>query len=537
MKTIQKFLPAFSIVLFLATGRACGREGPLANENLRGLHTRSIEQILRLDEDEVDLATAVLIISEQWNDNVYGRRYLTDLDDMAYEIRSRIKSKNIRARHRAVGLINEYLFDEMRFSAIDQANNPDDLFLHSVLDRKRGYCLSLSILYLAIGERLGLPLYGVVVPGHFFVRYDDGRVRFNIEATSKGGTADDDHYINKFDVPRAGKDNIYLLNLNKRQSLGCFFNNLGNSYMDIGNLDQALLALKRATEINPSLAESRTNLGNVYLKLGQIDDAIYQYQKALDINPDDAKTHNNLGNAYSKAGLHNRAIASYERSLGLDRDFIDVYMNLAAAYSQIKMHEKALSLLRRAIDLRPSDSSLHSQMGNIYADMERFEEAIDKYKKALSIGLAASDIYYGLAVCYNGLGLADKEIRAYKNALAIDPDMVPALMNLGSAYFTRQNYKKAIELYEKAVRLEPKDHKTHYNLASAYFNSRDYAGAVREYSKAIAIEPKMTDAHSGLGYALYNLKEYEKAWTQLRIAQELGAEIDQKLLKAIESEL
>ncbi|GAI69689.1 unnamed protein product, partial [marine sediment metagenome] len=91
-------------------------------------------------------------------------------------------------------------------------------------------------------ERLGLPLYGVVVPGHFFVRYDDGQVRFNIETTSKGGSAPDEHYINKFKVP-IGNISIYMKNLDKIHTLGCFCNNLGNSYDDIGNMDSALLAL------------------------------------------------------------------------------------------------------------------------------------------------------------------------------------------------------------------------------------------------------------------------------------------------------
>ncbi|GAI62422.1 unnamed protein product, partial [marine sediment metagenome] len=62
----------------------------------------------------------------------------------------------------------------------------------------------------------------------------DGRVRFNIETTSKGGNAPDEHYINKFKVPE-GDDSIYMVNLNKMQTLGCFFNNLGNTYNDIGN--------------------------------------------------------------------------------------------------------------------------------------------------------------------------------------------------------------------------------------------------------------------------------------------------------------
>ncbi|KKK57616.1 hypothetical protein LCGC14_3052680 [marine sediment metagenome] len=229
-------------------------------------------------------------------------------------------------------MIDEYLFDELRFKSVSKANDPSDLFLHSVLDRKRGYCLSLSILYLSLGERLGLPLHGVVVPGHFFVRYDDGRVRFNIETTGKGGYADDEHYTNKFKVPQDNQDSIYMMNLNKIQTLGCFFNNLGNSYSDIGNTESALLALERAVEINPSLSESRTNLGNIYLNKDRVKDAIYEYRAALEINPRDAMAHSNLGNAYIKRGWLNDAISQYRISLELDPNFTEVYRNLASTY-------------------------------------------------------------------------------------------------------------------------------------------------------------------------------------------------------------
>ena len=305
------------IICFLAFGTSVsiGRVKPLANENSRGLYVRSIEQVLRLEEDEIDLATAVLIISEQWNDNVYGRRYLTELDDMAFEIRDRLKAKRMWPNRKAIAVINEYLFDELKFKSVEKADNPNDLFLHSVLDEKRGYCLSLSILYLSLAERLGLPLYGVVVPEHFFVRYDDGRVRFNIETTAKGGYAEDEHYIKKFHVPQDERDSIYMKNLNKLQTLGCFFNNLGNSYNDVGNTDQAMVALERAAEINPSLAEARMNLGNIYLKKDRIADAIFEYRAALEINPNDDKMHNNLGNAYAKRGWHNDAIGQYTQSL------------------------------------------------------------------------------------------------------------------------------------------------------------------------------------------------------------------------------
>jgi tetratricopeptide (TPR) repeat protein len=524
------------------------RHKPLANENKAGLYSRSIEQVLRLRENEVDLATAALIVSERWSDLVYGRRYISRLDDMALEIRERLTRKRLNANFRAIPVINEYLFDELGFkSASEEARDPNSLFLHTVLDMKRGYCLSLSILYLSLAERLGLPLYGVVVPGHFFVRYDDGRRRFNIETTSKGGTAPDEHYINMFKVPQSSNDSIYLKNLNKIQTLGCFFNNLGNSYDDVGNKESALLALERAVEINPTLSEARANLGNIYLEKGQLADAIREYKVALRINPSDAKTHNNLGNAYLRKaeiqgpnfrmGWVNYAIREYMQSLSLDPNLPDAYKNLAAAYCKQERFEQAIMRLRQAITLEPKDASCYSQLGSVYDQMGNYEQAISQHQMALRINPNFADAHYGLGLCYNKLGFVDDEILAYKSALAVKPDMLAALVNLGSAYFGQKKYDAAIEQYKKAVLINPDEAIIHYNLGAAYSNSENYKQGVAEYLRAVEIEPENGDAHYGLAFGFYELKKYDLAWKHIKIAEKLGVEVSKDQLDAIKRNL
>ena len=47
----------------------------LANENFGGLYARSIEKVLRLEDNEIDLATAALLLSDEWNDGIYRSRY------------------------------------------------------------------------------------------------------------------------------------------------------------------------------------------------------------------------------------------------------------------------------------------------------------------------------------------------------------------------------------------------------------------------------------------------------------------------------
>jgi len=540
------FLVLICVLIFTPTVPGRQRES-LSNANKSGLYARSVEQVLRLREDEVDLGTAALIVSERWSNVVHGRRYLSRLDDMAFEIRERLRSRKVESNFRAIPVINKYLFDELGFKSLSEASDPNSLFLHSVLDKKRGYCLSLSILYLSLGERLGLPLYGVVVPGHFFVRYDDGQVRINIETTSKGGSAPDEHYINRFNVPKRHNDSIYMKNLNKIQTLGCFFNNLGNSYDDVGNTKSALLALERAIEINPTLSEARSNLGNIYLMKDQVANAIYEYKAALQINPGDAKTHNNLGNAYLRKsdaqdsnftkGWLKYAVSEYLQSLRLDPNFPDAYKNLAVAYCKQERFEQAIVRLRQAIALEPKDASCYSQLGSVFDQMGNYEQAISHYRKALKINPNFAEAYYGLGLCYNKLASVDDEIWAYKKALAVEPDMLAALVNLGNAYFGQKLYDKAIEQYQKAVGLQPDEAMIHYNIGAAYSNNENYEQAVSEYLKTVAIEPEIGDAHSGLAYGFYQLKQYDLAWKHILIAEKLGSEVSKDLLNAIKKKL
>jgi tetratricopeptide (TPR) repeat protein len=527
------------IILLLVCVRAeviAGTE-PLANENKDGLYARSIEQVLRLEPEQIDIGTAALIVSEQWSDMVSGRKYQMLLDEMAIEIRSRLEAKKLNADYRAVPLINEYLFDELGFTSIDKADDPNDLFLHHVINNKRGYCLSLSILYLAIAERLGVPLYGVVVPGHFFVRYDDGTVRFNIETTSKGGSTSDEHYKEKFNVPENQEQNIYLKNLNPLQTLGCFFNNLGDSYLTVGNVKQAQTALERAVEINPSLSESRMNLGNIYLQADRIDDAIYQYKQALKYNPTDGPSHNNLGNAYFRKGLSNDAISQYSQALKLDPDFIEAYKNLSSVYLEKKMYSKAVEEIKKALFLKPKDAELYFRLGDIYREKQDYNQAIREYKKAIGFAPQMADAYYNIALCYRGLGQTEEEIAGYKTALKIQPNMLAAISNLGNAYFNLKKFDLAIEQYKLAAQLRPDEALIYYNIGAAYSNKADYDQAIEAYLKAISIQPDSGDAHYGLSFCYYNQKQYQSSLNHLKIAQQLGVKIDENLLKILEKKV
>jgi tetratricopeptide (TPR) repeat protein len=534
---MKSVLLSITVLVGLAAPATFGQQ--LANAGKMGLNATSLEEVLRLPEEQIDVATATLISSEYWSDFVQGRRYLERLDTMALVIQTRLRQQRLPLDHRAVPVINEYLFGELGFKPVLHPHDPNDLFLHSVMDRREGYCLSLSILYLAIGERLGLDLYGVVVPGHFFVRYERGRIRFNIETTSRGATPPDEHYVKTFHVPddNRNSNSSYMRNLTKRQTIGCFFNNLGTVYLEAGDTNTALVALERAVAINPTLAESRVNLGNIYLQRDRSNDAVQQYQMALQLNSSDAKTHYNLGNAYMILNESNAAASSLRQAIGLDPKLVDAYLRMATLCVLQEQYGPALSELNRALEIDGRNVTAYLQLGELYYRMGQYDKGLQHFRRAQGLKPDSADAYHGMGICHNKLGRAQEAIQALTQALVLKPGLWPALADLGGIYFNQGNYDLAIQYFQRAAAVQPDNVGVLINLGSAYLNKGDFDQAVKMHLQAVKADPKNGDAHSLLALGFYQLGNYDLAWDHVNTAKKLGAKVSEDLVKALQSRL
>ena len=107
-------------------------------------------------------------------------RYRARLDEMAREFKGRLTGRETPRSAIEVG--NHYLFRLLGFRGNTQDYyDPDNSYLNRVLDRRLGIPISLSIVYLLLGRRLHLPLFGVNLPGHFLIKWQSPDVEFFID--------------------------------------------------------------------------------------------------------------------------------------------------------------------------------------------------------------------------------------------------------------------------------------------------------------------------------------------------------------------
>jgi tetratricopeptide (TPR) repeat protein len=181
--------------------------------------------------------------------------------------------------------LNEALFGRAAF-----AREVDDkalrfVLLPSVLEARRGSCVGLGTLYLAVAELVGVRARGVLVPGHFYVQVQDGdgngdgnvdRWR-NVELLRRGETMPDAWYRARYGAP-AGE--VAGRPLSPAQVVGVVAYDVGNERRRQGRLADARRAFERAVRDFPELAEAHASLGATLQLLGDLDAAAAAYATA-----------------------------------------------------------------------------------------------------------------------------------------------------------------------------------------------------------------------------------------------------------------
>lgn len=121
------------------------------------------------------LAQAALAIARIEYPRLEGGPYLQQLDVMGEAARLRIGRQMDETGDASplasVTALNAYLFEDQRFIGNrDRYEDPRNSCLNEVLDRRTGIPITLSLVYIEVGRRAGLPVEGVNFPGHFLVR-------------------------------------------------------------------------------------------------------------------------------------------------------------------------------------------------------------------------------------------------------------------------------------------------------------------------------------------------------------------------------
>ncbi len=165
-----------------------------------------------------------------------------------------------------VALLNAWVFDTLAIVPITDTNDLAASLPSRILTERKGSCLGLTLVYLALGRSLDLPLVPVFLPGHVFVRYRSESYTCNIETLRKGLARTDSFYRETFSLRQ--RPWYTLEDGNPKQALAGLVFNLGNALRERGDWTGALAEYRLVEEALPGYPEALGNLGAGLLASG-----------------------------------------------------------------------------------------------------------------------------------------------------------------------------------------------------------------------------------------------------------------------------
>jgi regulator of sirC expression with transglutaminase-like and TPR domain len=223
---------------------------------------------LRDERSQVTLDIAALELASIEFPNLDYEASLFRLDNFADQIRSRLTANASDLDF--IHATNEYLFEVLQFRGNqDEYYDPRNSCLNSVLVRRLGIPITLSVVYIEVARRLSRHVYGVGLPGHFIVACEDRDGRYWIDPFHSGRvlTFADCSALAKQTAGMDLRSNPAVLEpVNKRQILVRMLSNLKAIYIRGEAFDKARQVLDLLIAAMPDYAEEYRHRGIVHLQ-------------------------------------------------------------------------------------------------------------------------------------------------------------------------------------------------------------------------------------------------------------------------------
>jgi regulator of sirC expression with transglutaminase-like and TPR domain len=221
-----------------------------------------IQSILAQPEDRIDLAQVEIAIERMIDPQVNEMATLHQLDVLAANVRARfpqgdatdpeVKGTVLISTMRDAGSWND--FRPFRYDL----NNPlgdkvSDKLISHYLATRLGNCVTMPVLFVILGQKLGLPVTLSTAPMHVFAKFrkDDGTWT-NVELTSYGGQTDE-HYQQRMGISSSAMDHhIYLQTLTRKQSAQVIMEMLVEHYYETKQAEQQLALTDLLLNANPN---------------------------------------------------------------------------------------------------------------------------------------------------------------------------------------------------------------------------------------------------------------------------------------------
>jgi len=242
-----------------------------------------------IEDERIDLLRAALTFARMEDSALDIEHYVRRVDALAKRVAAKIKDPDDPLQ--MIAAINAVLFQEevFRGNTVDYYS-PRNSFLQHVLNRQMGIPITLALVYMEVAQRVGFPLYGVGMPGHFLLKhYDVSGHAILIDAFERGSIVSEEDCRQKLKTIYSGQVTLqpeFLLPVTRRQMLTRMLNNLRSVYLSQRDFRRAVQVVDLTLVIYPRSPEDVKQRAALRYNLNDYRGALSDFDEYVKMSPD-----------------------------------------------------------------------------------------------------------------------------------------------------------------------------------------------------------------------------------------------------------
>ena len=236
------------------------------------------EQFMRLvrRQHDVDLVVAALEIARDGQPDLEFDKPLRQIRSAVSELTRPIAMAG--DENSELRLLIEYLTEQLNLHGhYDSFNTADSSYLNCVLETGRGIPISLSVIYMAVANELGIPLAGVAAPHHFITQLQTDHQTLYIDPFRDGHIMNEAEcilWLEELTELPGSQIRPTLKPASERHIIARMLNNLKAHFGGRDQWQAALQVQQRLTLLNPGSYREKRDLAILSLKAGRPGEAM-----------------------------------------------------------------------------------------------------------------------------------------------------------------------------------------------------------------------------------------------------------------------
>jgi len=284
----------------------------------------------------------------------------------------------------------------------------------------------------------------------------------------------------------------------------------GLTFVEAGNLKDAVEQFSRALEIDPEYTEAYIERSRAYESLGNLQQAADDLKRALVFEQKEEELYYHAARVNFMLSNYPDALILVNKSLELNKKYETAYRLLCLIRLGLEDYSNALVAINKALEIKDSPENNFTR-GQVSEKMKNFNQAELDYNKAVDKNKKYTEAYLALASVQLEMKKTDAAMKSCNTVLEIEPNRIEAFLIRSRIYSRLTEYPKAIDDISKVIYSNPDDKEMYLIRGTYYQEFTQHQNAINDFTRALMIDKTFVEAIYKRAFSFEQVGDFKSA--------------------------